>query len=115
MKDQVDWYIQRYDINTSSGEYIGAAGSMTSTTNARIGFAFRKEMRTTPSWTSSAAATFEVTADGAAADLSGISTSTLSKLSHGINCTRASTTAGFGASLARDGSDATYLQYNARH
>ena len=57
VKDQVDYYVQRYEYDTSQ-EIVGASAFTESTSGMSCNFQFRKTTRTVPVMTNSAASTF---------------------------------------------------------
>tara|TARA_Y100001951_G_scaffold10646_1_gene6804 strand:- start:348 stop:755 length:408 start_codon:yes stop_codon:yes gene_type:complete len=116
VRNQVDYYVQRFDFDTVSDEYTPCSGVCWSTTGATVSIQYRRRMRATPATASSPAATFYMLTGQGSALLSSIDIPVVGRDSSKIVVYTASTwTDESGCILHRDGTDACYLQFDARH
>jgi len=113
VKDQVDWYVQRYDYDTTADERI-EEGHVDGTNNDAV-FHFRKEMRGSPAVTTSAAGTFDVNDSLLVANGSAVSMSELTRHNFRLRITASATTSGEGIVIQRDGTDTCFIMAHARH
>jgi hypothetical protein len=117
VKDQVDYYVQRWDLTTVANEYAQAGWAYT-TSLLNVMWNYRREMRAAPSMTGSAAGTFALyylatyTECGA-----GIGSSNIGKNAARLYLIHSSgiMTAGQGAGIGRHDSDTCFIMYDARH
>jgi len=119
VKDQVDYYVQRYNFDSVADEEIGASGVNTSTSQGHVVMSFRRELRVTPTMTGSASATFRVTnvySQATDANTS-IAFNTPSRFTVQVVGTSSTTpfTQGDPCRITRDGSDTTFIMADARH
>jgi len=113
----VRYFLQRYNFDTTSGEYIGGIGGTSSTTAAVLVFPLDSRIRpgAAPVLTSTAAATFEVTdLATASTDLSSITLDLSGAHSFRIQGAGSGWTAAAGAIIHRDGTDVCWLQADRR-
>ena len=118
VRDQMDYYVQRYEYDTLSTEAIGPMGSIGSGTLAYYFFFYRNKLRKLPVITSSAASSFTA-GDGGALKVG-------SAISFGYTGTNATyclhthsdtnwTTVGRSAYLYRSSTDTCWIMLDARH
>lgn len=113
VKDQVDWYVQRYNYDSVSGERV-AEGHVDGTNNDAV-FQFRREMRGIPTVTSTASGTFSANDSLLTANGSAISFSLESIRNVKLRLTASATTSGEGIVILRDGTDTSWIMADARH
>ena len=111
--DQVSWYVQRYNFDIASGEFILSGKNTTGT--GRGAFPFLREMRIAPSITSTAAATFDwVEEDGTVNNATAILYLNITKFRF-VPRLAASGMSTQGGYITRDGTDTCYFHMDARH
>jgi hypothetical protein len=116
VKDQVDWYVQRSDFDTVTGEAVPfAAGFVSAPTIGTGRIAFRREMRTVPTWTYSGANTFENVNGVTGSQDTSLSAYSLGRHAVQINTTATGMTTGQGITLRRDATDTCWFMLDARH
>ena len=115
--DQVDYYIQRYNFDSTGEESIDV-GQVFGTQQSYFPFHYRRKMRVKPSGSLTAAGTFACTETGGANE----TCITAAHSGTGTNGSRIyvtkSTTnlvAGGAALVVRDGTDVCWIQLDARH
>ena len=117
VKDQVDYYIQRYNYDQNAYEVV-THGYHRTTSYTSCTFYLRKEMRDSPTISFSAANTFTTIYDTTNATLgSAITGDEVGVNSIKITATHGSAifTLGRGAYIARDNVDTTFMMADARH
>ena len=120
VKDQVDYYVQRWDLNTSSNEIFPAATAsfMNATNTAASTITYRREMRATPTATSSAFDTWAILKQ-TSSDIcdSSVTIDRVTRLGCRFkqNYTGTPHTVGQGFMMTRDGTDTTWFMVEARH
>ena len=117
VKNQVDYYLQRYNYNNVSNENVTAGAFVGSTSNIQGKFNYRKETRIVPTVTSSAAATFLGHAVDRTDPIVTLSFDEIGKWMLTMDCTIGSGlwTQGKGAFILRDATDTSFVQLDARH
>jgi len=116
VKDQVAYYINRETYDNATSEPTGHVGQCNTTTNPRGQTKYARPMRIVPAVTFSAAATFDVQSSGAVVNATGVGSHQIGRYNHSINMTvSGGVTGGNAWTLHRDGTDACYIQYDARH
>jgi len=116
VKDQVDWYVQRYDYNTVSYETIADGGTTNGATAVQGAMDYRRGLRVLPTITTSAGSTFRG-GDGAA----GVQASAIDTVRMGRNQLRLNVTVGSGLTVHRPGeilrqaTSTTWIMADARH
>ena len=115
VRKQVDYFLQRKEFTTISGEYTGSHGiAMNTATNGDARHLFRGDMRIPPAITSTAAATFDVR-DQTAAFKNCSAFAGSNPTIHGTNFAFTSAAATVGpVSLTRDGTDVCWFMADAR-
>ena len=116
VKEQVDWYVQRYNYDNGTLNAI-CAGVSNGTTACRMVFHFRKEMRIYPTVTSTADNTFIVYGHSSDAETlnTSIAFSGISKNAMQVIGTDSGFVDGAGAVMFRDATDTCYIHLDARH
>jgi len=116
VKDQVAYYINRETYDNATSEPTGHVGQCNTTTNPRGQTKYARPMRIVPTVTFSAAATFDCQTSGAVVNATGVGSHQIGRYNHSINMTvSGGVTGGNAWTLHRDGTDACYIQYDARH
>ena len=116
VQDQVAYYINREIYDNATSEPTGHVGQCNTTTNPRGQTKYARPMRIVPTVTFSAAATFDIQTAGNVINATGVGSHVVGKYNHSINMTVSSGLTGGNAwTLHRDGTDACYIQYDARH
>ena len=119
VKDQVDWYVQRYDFNTGNGEHTGISGYQFSTTQSVFSWNFRRPFRSSPSLTGSNMNTFGVlyrNSSTVVGNSSSFSSQFPGKYGARIYIQHSAVGASSdGVLLRRNGSSTTFLLADARH
>ena len=116
VKSQVDYYVQRFDYDVTS--YIPVTiGGCNATSSMRTTLYFRKEMRGTPTVTSSAASTFAGSDYLATATGSSVATTNEDRHHVELALSQAGTTwtTGMAGMIQRDGTDTCWVMADARH
>ena len=118
VKDQVDYYVQRYNYDSASHEAVGVGAIGVVNTATQLIFGYRKEIRSAPTVTASDKATFNIL------DNSGSVTATagtLSAINVGKNHFRANLahsafrTANDAVFVNRNGTNTCWIMLDARH
>jgi len=116
VKDQVDYYIQRYDYNTVAAEVICPGGVSDSTSGYVSVFVYRKEFATLPVVTSSAGTTFAGREGGSTITFTGISFIRIGRHAAAIiGASSSGWVANEPGEFQRNLSNTTFLQFDARH
>ena len=117
VRDQVDYYVQRYDYDEENTVNTNAFGYMAGTTAGKAILTYRNPIRIEPSVTTSGGASFLYLSGTDTSNLSGgFSAGTIGKYSTMFNCTTAGgRTNGHGGALVRDATDTCWIMFNARH
>ena len=114
VKDQVDWYVQRFNFNSNSAEWFCNG---VCSTNTIMGFMpFRRGMRTNPSMTSTAASTF--TGADLAVGAAGTSIALPDASLRGVRVhlsTGGTLTSHSGAYITRTTTNTAWIMADARH
>jgi len=117
VKDQVDWYVQRYDYDDVSGQ--GAqVGQITATSTAMAIHTFRNPIRGAATITAAASGGgFRLYDGSASADLTAIAGSGAGKFNAWLEFTQGGTTwtVGRAGHLNRIGTNTCWVMYDARH
>jgi len=117
VKNQVDWYVQRYDFDSTDSEMV-SEGMAYYNNNARANRPFRAEMRAAPSITSSAFGTFVIGESGANNQVTSSITFTLTGR-HGTQATLAFSSSvlvvGHAVTFFRNGTNTCFVMADARH
>ncbi len=116
VKSQVDYYVQRFDYDVTSSIPV-AIGGCNATSSMRTTLYFRKEMRGTPTVTSSAASTFAGSDYLATATGSSVATTNEDRHHVELALSQAGTTwtTGMAGMIQRDGTDTCWVMADARH
>lgn len=116
VKNQVDYYVQRYDLNSSSYETSGFSLNCRSSTHAKATMNVRSELRTSPTVTSSAASTWSVNSGANDGTPSAITFSAGGRTGWNIDLTVSGRTTGHSGYLYRNGATAgVFIMFDARH
>jgi hypothetical protein len=115
VRDQVDWYVQRYQYDGAANETV-ASGYTTDTARSQSVIYFRREMRAVPTGTSSTAG-FRFCANACADVDTSLSVGSIGRHAAYFQASQSGTsfTAGQGGRLLRDTSDTCFLMFDARH
>lgn len=114
VKDQVAYYIQRWNLDNSSAE-VFLTGATSSGTGGACSLHYRRKMRVNPTATSSAANTFSWRDDGWVARVPSNMNMIVRTDSITISPTIAGTATKGAGTLRRDGTDTTWIMADARH
>jgi hypothetical protein len=119
VKDQVSYYVQRWNYDQASTEHgmIGA-GHVYSTSVVLFTKKFDKELRVAPAITSSGSGTFEAYYRTAQTDFGALSAGHIGKHGCRLTATAASGTpftVGDAVDIRRDGTDVCFIMADARH
>ncbi len=116
VKSQVDYYVQRYDYNTTGHEYICPAYTLNNSGYSRGMFNFRKEVRSTPTMSDSGAGTFQAHDDSSGNVTTGnFSYEQVGRHGTIFSVTHAAQTVSAGGHIRRDSSDTCWILVDARH
>jgi hypothetical protein len=119
VRDQVDFYVQRWDLDSASTEHgVMGAGHALNTSTIHFTKTFNKEMRKIPTMTSSGSGTFEAYYQGSTTDFGVLTASAVG--THGCRYSIPAAsgtpfTAGDAVNIRRDGTDVSFIQADARH
>jgi len=115
VKDQVEYYVQRYDLTDNSAQWLCVGVCSASASQSLL--TWRRQLRVAPTVTSTAAATFEGGDIAAAADLNAINFNDVGVSTMRIHGTQGGSTwtnhSGF--YITRDGTDTAWVMLDARH
>ena len=114
VKNQVDYYVQRYNLNSSAYETLCGLNCR-SGTHAKATMTLRNELRTSPTVTSSAASTWSVNSGSNDAAPTTIAFSAGGRTGWNIDMTVSSRTTGHSGYLYRTGTNTTFIMFDARH
>jgi hypothetical protein len=114
VKDQVDRYVQRYNLDSVNYETFCGLTCRT-TTNAKATVQLRREMRGLPTVTSSAAATWTANSGGTDVAPSALAFTAGGQNGWNIDATVSGRTVGHSGYLYRNGASTTYIMFDARH
>ena len=114
VKNQVDYYVQRYNLNSSAYETLCGLNCR-SGTHAKATMNLRNELRTSPTVTSSAASTWSVNSGSNDAAPTTIAFSAGGRTGWNIDMTVSSRTTGHSGYLYRTGTNTTFIMFDARH